>query len=206
VSDQHGPRVLPRNVAATVVTAGVVLGASACGAMPESPAARSADQHAQRESGVLSEVRDHAVPASWAATWVTGNGDDTIAALLAQGDTFRGTLVLRISVTTQTGDLDAQHATQCYRYTLDRYTDAAKRLSTCPDLPALDLPDPPEPDLLTAASAARVAAAVTRLPERSPATVRTAVTALFDPACGSWSARTTRPAAPIWWSTPARAA
>jgi hypothetical protein len=117
----------------------VLLLATACSII-ESPAARSAQRHADNAAIAMGDTPIDA-PAIYMAGRVIGKGsDDTIEVLSASGTRKHGEVVLRIAVTTTpTSEFDSvSKAVRCYRYVF-KY-DATPEEIQCPHLQPMTVP------------------------------------------------------------------
>ena len=117
----------------------VLLLATACSII-ESPAARSAQRHADNAATVMENV-PVGTPAINIAGRVIGKGtDDSIEVLSASGTGRHGQVVLRISVTTTpTSEFDSvSKAVRCYRYVFNYFTKPED--IQCPHLQPMTVP------------------------------------------------------------------
>lgn len=145
----------------------------------------AADQHARAAGVVLTHSLDPE-PSRWAAFAVAGTvGDTTIEALQADGTTYAGTVVLRITVERNPGQFDSARSVRCYRYRLAHTTaDATPLHIDCPATAALALTSPPAAPDLSTAGATRLSTVLARLSvaqRTDQAAVRAAVVAAFGP-------------------------
>ena len=146
---------------------------------------KAADQHARAAGVVLTRSLDPE-PSSWAAYAVVGTaGDTTIEALRADGTTYDGTVVLRITVQRNAGRFDSASSVRCYRYRLAHTTDDATPAQLdCPATGALSLTAPPAAPDLSSAGAKRLTSVLAGLDAQrrsDPAAVRAAVVTAFGP-------------------------
>jgi hypothetical protein len=147
-----------------LVLAGLLLGlavteVSGCvagGLVPDTASARSLRRHAETAWAVM--TRDpYERSANDAARLVVGRGDDdTIDALVVEGTTWHGRIVLRIVVDDDNTNIGT---TKCYSYTFTRKgsDDGKPDTVTCPTSPPVVLTAPvPEPNLGTPGQARRL--------------------------------------------------
>ena len=149
-----------------------------------SRSASEADDHATT-AGLAMTNKPYEEPSSAAAFRVVGRKENTtIEALSATGTTWRGSVVLRVTVALDPQLPQPDQTVRCYRYLFDRSSvdDARpKRLSQCPDSAALVLSSPaPGPDL-TSKAASQLASTLTALPaeKRTAAVVSTLLVRLY---------------------------
>jgi hypothetical protein len=146
---------------------------------------KAADQHAQAAGVVMTRSLDPE-PSKWAAYAAVGTaGDTTIEALQADGTTYDGTVVLRITVERNAGQFNSAKSVRCYRYRLAHTTDdATPQQLDCPATAALTLATPPAAPDLSTAGAKRLTAVLTTLSSAQradQAAVRAVVTKAFGP-------------------------
>jgi len=163
--------------------AAAAVGLAGCGAT-ESDAERAADRHAETAGTVMLRGFDP-VPARDAAWRVAGHvNGTTIEALRADGTTWNGTIVLRITVDRSTAWTE-DSSVRCYEYDLrHRIDDYRPHHRDCPKTPPLVLTQPPSPPPLTADALARWRRALAGLApseRQDPAAVRRATGRVFGP-------------------------
>jgi hypothetical protein len=140
--------------------------AGCAGHIGQSASRRSVDSHAQT-AGIVMTRAPYESPSPTAAWTVAGqSGDTEIEALTANGTTWKGTVVLRITVRIDRGPRPEDLTTRCFRYDFNQAdaNDSRPHALSCPSTPALELASPPPaPDLGTvqAQSLARALEALT---------------------------------------------
>lgn len=153
-----------------VWAAGLVIFA-ACAAAPQVPSqqtssSREADAHATA-AGIAMTNKPYEEPSSAAAFRVVGHASDTtIVALSVTGTTWRGSVVLQVTVARDAQLPQPDQTVRCYRFLFDRSSvdDARPRpLSRCPDSTALTLSSPPPGPDLSSKSSSKLAASLTAL-------------------------------------------
>lgn len=162
-----------------------LLGAAACDADATSTAAKQADAVANTAGTVMLRGLGP-IPAQDAAWQVVGTlSDRSIEALQADGTTYQGTVVLRITTGLDAGQ-GARPVTRCYRYLFRRRIDDVhpQSLASCPTRPALSLTSPPPAVAVTEGTRSTLIAALNTLTPaelNSPAAIRTALLPKFPP-------------------------
>lgn len=147
---------------------------------------RSADDRADRAGLVMTRVRDGDAE-DMALRVVGGDPAEGIAieALVAEGDSFDGRVVLRITERADNGDwsFEEEDTVRCYEYRFENSIDDHRpRHITCPDLEALELsPSPPPPSLPAGIDdALRAALEAIGPDQRTESAVRDAVRAIAE--------------------------
>jgi hypothetical protein len=128
---------------AVLIAVGLVAG---CSDVALQPADRAADDRARRAGIVMGRVRDGTAQ-DMVHLVVGGDPEDgtAIEALVADGDPFRGRIVLRITEVIEPGDFSVakRRTVRCYEYALDNSIDDHEpEHIDCPDVDGLQLGAP----------------------------------------------------------------